>query len=95
MIKSLKSSFIVSLPLPLSSFNITRNNKLKIGIVADVHQDIIHDGFSRLSFFINAMKNIIKATGQSKIHVILALPPHFFSSFKTWGRNGFDKDSKY
>ena len=56
LIKSLRGGLIVSLPLPLSSFNITRNNKLEIGIVADVHQDIIHDGFSRLSFFMNAMK---------------------------------------
>ena len=55
IIKTLKGSLIASLPLGLSSFNL-KNNKVEIGVVADVHQDIIHDGFSRLSFFINAMK---------------------------------------
>ena len=55
IIKTLKGSLIASLPLALSSFNL-KNNKVEIGVVADVHQDIIHDGFSRLSFFINAMK---------------------------------------
>ena len=55
IIKALKGSVIASLPISLSSFNL-KNKKVEIGIVADVHQDIIHDGFSRLSFFINAMK---------------------------------------
>ena len=55
IIKVLKGSVIASLPISLSSFNL-KNKKVEIGIVADVHQDIIHDGFSRLSFFINAMK---------------------------------------
>ena len=55
VIKALKGSVIASIPLSLSSFNL-KNKKVEIGIVADVHQDIIHDGFSRLSFFINAMK---------------------------------------
>jgi len=40
----------------LSSFNLTNNKKVEIGIVADVHQDIIHDGVSRISFFIDAME---------------------------------------
>ena len=56
MIKSLKGSLVASIPLPLSSFDLNLNDKLEIGIVADVHQDIIHDGFSRLSFFMNAIK---------------------------------------
>ncbi len=55
VIKALKGSVIASIPLSLSSFNL-KNKKVEIGIVTDVHQDIIHDGFSRLSFFINAMK---------------------------------------
>ena len=50
IIKTLKGSLITSLPLSLSSFNL-KNNKVEIGVAADVHQDIIHDGFSRLSFF--------------------------------------------
>ena len=40
----------------MSSFNLTNNKKVEIGIVADVHQDIIHDGVSRISFFIDAME---------------------------------------
>ena len=55
LINTLKGSVIASLPISLSSFNLT-NNKVEIGIVADVHQDIIHDGVSRLSFFIDAME---------------------------------------
>ena len=55
LINTLKGSVIASLPISLSSFNLT-NNKVEIGIVADVHQDIIHDEVSRLSFFIDAMK---------------------------------------
>ena len=51
IIKVLKGSVIASLPISLSSFNL-KNKKVEIGIVADVHQDIIHDGFSRLSFFV-------------------------------------------
>ena len=56
IIKTLKGSLITSLPLSLSSFNL-KNNKVEIGVVADVHQDIIHDGFSRLSFFIFIKRN--------------------------------------
>ena len=55
LLKTLKGGIIASLPISLSSFNLT-NNKVEIGIVADVHQDIIHDGVSRLSFFIDAME---------------------------------------
>ena len=55
ILKALKGSILTSIPLSLSSFNL-KNNKLKIGIVADVHQDIIHDGVSRLSLFISEMK---------------------------------------
>ena len=55
IIKALKGSVLVSVPLSLSSFDL-KKNKLKIGIVADVHQDIIHDGVSRLSLFISVMK---------------------------------------
>ncbi len=55
ILKALKGSILTSIPLSLSSFNL-KNNKLNIGIVADVHQDIIHDGVSRLSLFISEMK---------------------------------------
>ena len=34
------------------------NQVIKIGVVADVHQDIIHDGFSRISYFIDQMNEI-------------------------------------
>ena len=51
IITSLKGSIVTSLPISLSSFNIN-SSKIEIGIIADVHQDIIHDGTSRLSHFI-------------------------------------------
>jgi predicted MPP superfamily phosphohydrolase len=56
LLKTLKGGIIASLPISLSSFNLTNNKKVEIGIVADVHQDIIHDGVSRISFFIDAME---------------------------------------
>ena len=51
----LKGSLVISVPLSLSAFKIKKTNT-RIGIVADVHQDIIHDGLSRLNVFINEMK---------------------------------------
>ena len=54
IITSLKGSIVTSLPISLSSFNIN-SSKIEIGIIADVHQDIIHDGSSRLSRFIDLM----------------------------------------
>ena len=54
IITSLKGSIVTSLPISLSSFNIN-SSKIEIGIIADVHQDIIHDGTSRLSHFIDLM----------------------------------------
>lgn len=54
--QSVKTGLMVSLPLSLSAFNIQQTKKLKIGIVADVHQDVIHDGVERLRFFMDDMK---------------------------------------
>ena len=54
IITSFKGSIVTSLPISLSSFNIN-SSKIEIGIIADVHQDIIHDGTSRLSHFIDLM----------------------------------------
>ena len=34
----------------------TKVSKLTIGLVADVHQDTIHDGFTRMRYFIDEMK---------------------------------------
>lgn len=47
----------LSLPLSVSGFGLEAREKMKIGIVADIHQDIIHDGYSRLRFFIEDMKS--------------------------------------
>ncbi len=46
----------LSLPVSVSGFGLRAPRKMTIGIVADVHQDIIHDGYSRLRFFIEDMK---------------------------------------
>jgi len=54
--KSAQSGAVLSLPISLSGFGLKAPKKLRIGIVADVHQDIIHDGYDRLRFFIDDMK---------------------------------------
>lgn len=55
--QSFAAGAFISLPLSLSAFNLNGKNKtVSIGVVADVHQDIIHDGPSRLQFFIDDMK---------------------------------------
>jgi len=51
-----KAGVLVSLPISLSAFDLTQTEQLKIGMVADVHQDIIHDGVARLRFFVDDMK---------------------------------------
>ncbi|MCK5461523.1 MAG: metallophosphoesterase, partial [Bacteroidales bacterium] len=45
----------LSLPLSVSGFSLKVQEKVKIGMVADVHQDIIHDGYARIRFFIEEM----------------------------------------
>ena len=54
--KSMQAGVVASIPLPISAFEFKTPEKLQIGIVADVHQDIIHDGYARLRFFIDDMK---------------------------------------
>ncbi|MDO5979017.1 metallophosphoesterase family protein [Flavivirga spongiicola] len=54
--KSGQVGMAMSLPLPISGFNFNSSSKLQIGIVADVHQDVIHDGYARLRFFMDDMK---------------------------------------
>ncbi len=54
--KSVKAGLILSLPFPISGYGLKMGGKLQIGIVADVHQDIIHDGYARLRFFMDDMK---------------------------------------
>ena len=46
----LSSGFIIN---PYNAFSIDAKADLKIGIIADLHQDIIHDGSNRLKSFIN------------------------------------------
>lgn len=54
--KSLQAGAVVSFPISVSGFDLKVQKKLSIGIVADVHQDIIHDGYARLGFFMDDMK---------------------------------------
>ena len=54
--KTMQAGAVLSLPWPVSGFNLKAPGKLRIGIAADVHQDIIHDGYARLRFFIDDMK---------------------------------------
>ena len=46
----LSSGFIIN---PYNAFSIDAKADIKIGIIADLHQDIIHDGSHRLKSFIN------------------------------------------
>jgi predicted phosphodiesterase len=54
--KSMQVGAALSLPLSVSGFGMKAVGKMKIGIVADVHQDVIHDGLARLRFFMDDMK---------------------------------------
>jgi len=53
-LSSLASAAIV-LPIDLFSSNLGREN-IEIGIIADIHQDVMHDGELRLQAFINEAK---------------------------------------
>lgn len=53
---SIKVGSVLSFPLSVSGFSQKAQGKMKIGIVADIHQDIIHDGYARLRFFMEDMK---------------------------------------
>ena len=54
--KSMMAGAVTSLPISLAGFNLTGSGKLQIGMMADVHQDIIHDGYARLCRFMDEMK---------------------------------------
>jgi len=45
----------MTLPFSFPGFNLESGQKVRIGIVADVHQDIIHDGYARMRYFIEDM----------------------------------------
>jgi predicted phosphodiesterase len=50
-----------TLVLSLDNFKFPKNltsHSLKLGIIADLHQDIMHDSPNRLNYFINEMKKI-------------------------------------
>lgn len=51
-----KAGIMMTLPLQIPTVDFLESNVLKIGIVADVHQDIIHDAYARLRFFMDDMK---------------------------------------
>ncbi len=46
----------VTLPFYVPGKSLEDAQPIRIGVVADVHQDIIHDGYARLRFFIDDMK---------------------------------------
>ncbi|MCG8318556.1 MAG: metallophosphoesterase [Cytophagales bacterium] len=54
--KTMQTGAALSFPWSVSGFHLKARRKLRIGMVADVHQDIIHDGYARLRFFIDDMK---------------------------------------
>ncbi|MCG8306794.1 MAG: metallophosphoesterase [Cytophagales bacterium] len=54
--KSIQAGAVLSLPWSATGFCLQAREKMRIGIVADVHQDIIHDGYARLRFFMDDMK---------------------------------------
>ncbi len=49
------SAAALSFPLPLPAAE-SRSGKLRIGLISDVHKDVIHDADSRLQTFVDAMK---------------------------------------
>jgi predicted phosphodiesterase len=53
--ESMQAGVALTLPLSFSGFSQESGKKVRIGIVADVHQDIIHDGYARMRFFIEDM----------------------------------------
>ncbi|MEM9649064.1 MAG: metallophosphoesterase [Bacteroidota bacterium] len=54
--KSTAIGAMAVMPISLKAFeNISDNGPLRVGIVADVHQDIIYDGVERLRFFMEDM----------------------------------------
>ncbi|MEM7379587.1 MAG: metallophosphoesterase [Bacteroidota bacterium] len=56
--RSLALGALATVPISLKAFEgIFDNGPMRIGIVADVHQDIIHDGVERLRFFMEDMQN--------------------------------------
>ncbi len=50
------ATLAISFPWSNADFFHENQKTISIGIVADVHQDIIHDGFARLNFFMEDMK---------------------------------------
>ncbi|GGW45789.1 metallophosphoesterase family protein [Arenibacter certesii] len=52
---TIQTGIALSIPLPLSAFQSNGHKKLRIGLVADVHQDTIHDGYERLKYFMDDM----------------------------------------
>ncbi|WP_299537543.1 metallophosphoesterase [Ulvibacterium sp.] len=54
-----KASMLFTLPLPMLKLNLYEEGVTQIGIVSDVHQDIIPDGYARLRYFMDDMKERI------------------------------------
>ncbi len=56
----------LTLPLSLSSHSTKIAQKLRFGLIADVHQDVMHDGVERLDAFVNR-------AGQEKMDFIMQM----------------------
>ncbi|MEM9141811.1 MAG: metallophosphoesterase [Bacteroidota bacterium] len=55
--KTMAAGTGIVMPLSLSAFDdLGKKAQVRLGMVADVHQDIIHDGVSRLRYFMEDMK---------------------------------------
>ncbi len=53
---TLLTSIGMTLPIPALSYS-GRRGKMRIGMISDVHQDVMHDATDRLRAFINAMQS--------------------------------------
>lgn len=55
-LSSTASVTLLTMPYAFASSKKRLESSVKIGIIADLHQDIMHDGEQRLDVFLNAMK---------------------------------------
>jgi len=53
--RSLGAAAALTLPLPALARS-TAKGKLRIGMISDIHQDVMHDGMKRLAAFLDAMR---------------------------------------
>ena len=84
------SATCIALSIPtiaMAAFSKT-DKPIKIGLLADLHQDVMHDGKERLSTFLKEMKSYLKNNMEVLILIIiflLHLKPFLIRLFKTVG----------